>query len=594
MTRQTPSIVTKFDRYRAEYDSARGNRYQRKPDGLPYRGGSADWHWRNELAFYSEMEICRSLAVDDPVISAGTALAVNNIIQDGFVPNPCTGDKSVDDDLWEWFKAWAEDPELVDESGECNFHEMELLVAHALLCDGDHVATCNPSGRLSLWEAHEIQTESRLPNTVLGVTLRGNRQRDFYHIRADPIESWKTPGRSVPIPTFSNDGLRQVLHVYVPKRAKQTRGRSAYGPITTIARFRDDIEFALLVQRQVASCFAIFKKRTQSKKNPMENTGYGDTETQRTPSGIRILENIGPGMEYTGEEGEELEGFSPNIPGGGYEFQHKTQLQLIGINLGLPLCVLFMDGSETNYSGWRGAVDEARKGFRANQRAIARKFHTPVWNWRTWYAARSDPALGRAAARLGAKFYAHTWEVPAWPYINPMDDAAADALILQEGLNSPRRLFNGKGKDYETITIETIEDRAFAITNAMIAANAIRKRFPNEPPVHWRELVSVPIKDAGIPTTILNQLAAGKQPVSGLPTPQSGPAEYKDISRLQLKRNQKAIRDALNEFISGNATKTFTEVTLGTLGLSPETVQKLLSDAADGQIDSPELDEVQA
>jgi len=254
-----------------------------------------------------------------------------------------------------------------------------------------------------------------------------------------------------------------------------------------------------------------------------------------------------------------------------------------------------MDGSETNYSGWRGAVDEARKGFRANQKAIATKFHKPVWNWRAWVAVQDDPALARAAKRLGKQFYKHSWDPPAWPYINPMDDAAANALVLQEMLNSPRRQYNGNGRDYETIVNETIEDRCYAIVRAMIAAEEIGKRFPNQPPLHWRELVSVPIKDAGIPTTILNQLAAGKTIVNSagaLPAPPpAGSAEYMQLSRRQLQNNRKAITDALNDLISGTRSVAFTEAMLATFGLSPETVKKLVQDASDGRIDDPDLKE---
>jgi len=595
MSRNKDSMVSKFDRFRAEYDRSRENRYTRKRDGIAYRGSSADWHYRNEYLYYRDVEVSRQLDMDDPAISAGTTLAVNNTIQDGFMPNPATGDKAVDDELWNRFWDWADDPEQCDEAGESTFHEQEIFVARAILRDGDICATANPSGKLSLWESHEIQTESRMPMTVLGVTMNGSRQRTAYHIRADAVEPHMNPSPSVPVSVFSKDGLRQVMHVYVPKRVRATRGVSAYTPITTIAQFRDDIEFALLVQRQVASCFTIFRKRTQQATNPMATPGYGESEKERTTAGIRILENIGPGMEVTGEVGEDLTAFSPNIPGGGYEMQHKTQLQLIGINLGLPLCVLFMDGSETNYSGWRGAVDEARKGFRANQKAIATKFHKPVWNWRAWVAVQDDPALARAAKRLGKQFYKHSWDPPAWPYINPMDDAAANALVLQEMLNSPRRQYNGNGRDYETIVNETIEDRCYAIVRAMIAAEEIGKRFPNQPPLHWRELVSVPIKDAGIPTTILNQLAAGKTIVNSagaLPAPPpAGSAEYMQLSRRQLQNNRKAITDALNDLISGTRSVAFTEAMLATFGLSPETVKKLVQDASDGRIDDPDLKE---
>jgi len=44
-------------------------------------------------------------------------------------------------------------------------------------------------------------------------------------------------------------------------------------------------------------------------------------------------------------------------------------LGILAVNLDLPLCVFLLDASETNYSGFRGAIDQAR------QRPATRRRH---------------------------------------------------------------------------------------------------------------------------------------------------------------------------------------------------------------------------
>ena len=46
---------------------------------------------------------------------------------------------------------------------------------------------------------------------------------------------------------------------------------------------------------------------------------------------------------------------------------HWDDLGILAVNLDLPLCVFLLDASETNYSGFRGAIDQARQRWREIQ-----------------------------------------------------------------------------------------------------------------------------------------------------------------------------------------------------------------------------------
>jgi len=271
-----------------------------------------------------------------------------------------------------------------------------------------------------------------------------------------------------------------------------TRGVTALAPVFYISGMFEDINFAKVVQQQIVSCFAILREMAagQPATPPSTAVGYGQPEMIGAAGGITQIEGIAPGMEIRGLPGEKLTGFSPNVPNAEY-FQHvRLLLQMIGVNLGLPLCLVLMDGSETNFSGWRGAVDEARKGFLQQQRMLVKRLERPVYEAKVRQWMEGDAAMRAVAEQSGINPLRHEWQLPEWSYINPIDDAEADAAQLRNCLTSPRRLHGRRGRNWEVIVDETLEDNLYAISAAKAAAAALNaKTEGNLDPIHWRDIL---------------------------------------------------------------------------------------------------------
>jgi len=413
---------------------------------------------------------------------------VANVIQDGMTLEPQTGDKKLDRMLWDRWKAFADDPEQCDIGGELCWHDYERLAFRSHLVDGDAFVVVTQDGPLQFIESHSIQTATKRENTFCGITTNQYRRREVFWYRADSIDpTMVSKAEEVPLAARDENGNRLVFQVYNTKRALMTRGVSAFAPVFYLTGMFEDINFAKVVQQQIVSCFAIFREMAAGQPPSPPSAGYGQPESTGATAGIRTIEGLGPGIEVVGSPGEKMHGFSPNVPNAEY-FEHvKLMLTLIGVNLGLPLCLVLMDGSETNFSGWRGAVDEARKGFRQNQRMMVKRLHRPVYEAKVRQWMEDDAALRKQAAKRN--IFAHEWNVPEWRYINPREDAEADATQLRNCLTSPRRLHSGRGLDWEQIAEETIADNVYAIVLAKKEAQKINLQFPNDPPVHWRELI---------------------------------------------------------------------------------------------------------
>lgn len=578
------SIAKQFAKIRADYDMNRNTRFVRKRRGVSARGSGADYHFRTESKYYEAIEQARDMDRNDAVIGILADRRVDNIVQGGFKLDPKTGDKKLDLDLWQRWQDFTNDPEACDITGEMTWAEVERAACRAQCIDGDLIVVGTDEGSFQVVEAHLIQTNGKQEDTFLGVTTNRYGKRIAYHVMEETGQ-FGVLGDSTAIDVRDEEGRRQVFHVYDPTRTTQTRGVTMLHAVFAYAGMLEDINFAKLVQQQAASCFAIIHEYSTQAPLPNINS-YGATSTQASSTGeTQTVEGIGPGMEYFGVPGQKITGFSPNIPNSEYFQQARLILQVLGVNFGLPLCLVLMDGSETNFSGWRGAVDEARKGFIADQMNLMRRLHKPAYEW--WLAREidSDPALANAAERL--PIFRHNWNLPTWSYIEPVADAEGDATQLRNALTSPRRLHSARGNDWEELSEEIVDDNLYAIDNAAKKAAEFNAANPTAPPLTWRDLIALPMPEGQ--TLALQDPAVVAKTETG---EQAASAEMLGVGRRDWMNSRKAINDILQEMANGAISENRARLDLDALGVPPAKIDAYIADAADGSIQSPELVEV--
>lgn len=491
-----PDVAGPMDSARSDYNAARESRYRRRRTGVNPQGSGADYHYRSEADWLKILEQARDFDRNDMVIGQTVDRAVTNTIQDGMTLDPKTGSDDLDDHLEGLWNDWSEDPDECDVSGEMTFADYEQMAFRSMLVDGDVAVLPLEEGQMQAIEAHRIRTPPGKGdlNVIHGVQVDEFRKRIAYFLTKDDAAStkrFKAADFLAPVMARNGDGDRQVFHVYNPKRFSQTRGISAFAPIFDPVGMFEDIQFASLIKQAVVSSFAIFREREIGYDGGTAAQTGTRTDTARTDGTTQTVEGIGPGMQITGNPGEKLHGFSPNVPGDSFFDHSRLILTIIGINLGLPLVLVLMDASETNFSGYRGALDQARLGFRRNQKALIRKFHKPCYLWkvRQWIQDADDSMLRGVAERTDVKVFEHKWNTPRWPYIEPTKDATGDTIKLNGNLASPRTVQGDRGGNWFETIDETVEDWGYAVKVAMKAAKEINAEVGGEDPVAWRELL---------------------------------------------------------------------------------------------------------
>lgn len=481
---------------RQDFTAAKASRFKRKRN-VPTQGAHGDYHYRSEADFLRVMEYARDMERNDSIVGSILTQSANSVLMNGIEVQADTGPtkqhKLLNKALQAEFDEWCQDPEACDAQGERTFAEQQHYAFRQMQLDGDILALLRDDGRLQHVEAHRIRTPSKTTrNVVHGVLLDEDRKRTQYWVTKEDLDlhsPLKLVGDTVPYDTRDDLGHRQVAHLYNSHRFSQTRGVSALAPVFDLCGMAEDIQFAKLVQQQIVSCFAIFKERTDSYDGT--DTAGDDQTGSRTLAGREdgttgVMEGIAPGLYREGARGEVFKGFSPAVPNQEFFTQFRLTLQMIGVNLGLPLIVVLMDAAETNFSGWRGAMDVAKMGWRFNQLEMCSHYVSPIYRWFVrWLIATNKTIRGMAEGIV--KPWRHDTHCPVWPYVNPLQDVATGVMELRNGMKSPVQFYNERNLDPRKVVRETVTFNAEAIKRALKRAKALNAEFP-EANITWRDL----------------------------------------------------------------------------------------------------------
>ena len=502
------SVTESMTDQKAAYDMAQPSRNLRMRT-IPSDGAGADYHLGSDGDVIRRIETALDVARNDVVIGSAIRGVVANVLQAGVMLDPETGSAELDAELSSRWKAYSESPEACDADGQEDFHELAQIALEAVITEGDHLWNLTSQASIEALEAYRLRSPSRsspLNNRIVyGVEYPGpgeaRRPVRYWITQDDTFNSNRIHRKNLtPLEARDKAGNKLVLHLFRKRRKSQTRGVSALAPISAVASMHDDINFAKLVQQQIVSCYSILRERQfappgKAGSKPRNKEGEQEFDVRDATGWGRLLESLYPGKEYIGAEGEVLKGFSPNVPNVEYFDHVRLMLTYIAINLDIPLIVLLMDASETNFSGWRGAWDQAKVRLQRWQDFCIKKMYRPVYLWqvRRWLA--EDPALRELAEQPGVKVFGHKWQPPTWPYIQPLDDVQADVEQVRKCHNSMRRIQQSRGRDWPTVANEIITDNELIIVAAMDAARRIKGRF-QEFELDWREVLSLPTPDS--------------------------------------------------------------------------------------------------
>lgn len=492
-------LMHSLNEMRVDWRIGKDSRFTQRLTGVQPSGTGADYHYRSAMEYYKGIERARHYERNDAIVGQALRRLVANVIQDGFTCDFSTGDSGLDREWKTRWEAYSTDANLCDAEGELSFAEQEKLTFLSVLRDGDVLSLLRSDGRLQSVEAHRLRTPSgSKKNIVHGVEMEATSARRLnYWITVedlDPLSSAAAGTKFVRADAREDGENKSVLHSFMPSRFSQRRGVSVLAPVTDPIGMNDDLQFTTLVKQQMASILAVVRNRGPNWE-PGGDKVYGERDADSSLGYIRQIEGVEAGLEIASDKDEQISMFGSNIPSNEF-FQHTGLiLTFIGINLDLPLCVLLLDPTKTNFSGWRGAIDQARMRFRQMQSWFIGAYHNPITRWqiRQWLA--TDPAARRAAERrIKSNPMLFRWHPPGFPYVDPQTDISTDVMSFSCSQNSARRIQSARGRDWGEISREIVEDKVLLIRQALAAADELNAEFPGSD-VNWREIAGIPMPE---------------------------------------------------------------------------------------------------
>jgi lambda family phage portal protein len=195
----------------------------------------------------------------------------------------------------------------------------------------------------------------------------------------------------------------------------------------------------------------------------------------------RFIEEASPGMFGVLPQGYDFVQFDPQHPAANYASAGKMFLRGASAGLGINYNDLANDLEGVNYSSLRSAAIADRDLWsrwqtRVIEHVLDRAF--PVWLRYSMLAG----AIALPMAKFD-KFNAAQWRPRGWQWVDPLKDAQAKVLELENNLTTRRRILAERGEDLDEVLAErrAEEDLLASLKLANKPATPIKPDPPEDP-----------------------------------------------------------------------------------------------------------------
>lgn len=378
-----------------------------------------------------------------------------NLVGTGITPRPQHPVETIRDRLASSFLSWTD---TADADGNHDFYGMQAMLVRDMATFGEAVATILPdrrTGAPTIRRLHPEQLERAksllLPSgarIVQGIEFDADGRRVAYWLRPS------APGEPLAGTPFVLSRLpaSNVIHMFRQLVPGQVRGLSWFAPVLLPAKDLDALLDAMLVRAKVAAMFVGSLHDPDGTAGGFEGDQKGgDLDTTAEPGTIRVEQN-----------GSRLDWSDPPDSGDTVAFS-KAMHRRLAAGTGVTYEMLTGDYSETNYSSARAALLEFRRFAEGIQHhVIVHQLCRPVWNEFVRWQVLAGGISATAYQRDRAVLQSAKWLPPAWPWVDPMKDAQAAVLEMDNLIRSRAEIVAERGYDIEALDREIAAERARA------------------------------------------------------------------------------------------------------------------------------------
>jgi lambda family phage portal protein len=266
---------------------------------------------------------------------------------------------------------------------------------------------------------------------------------------------------------YERVNARDFVHFPRPLRPKSVRGVTAFRQSidSNLFDMMDGYLEAVVAAAQMAAMFGLLFE-TEEGAGALGSLG-ATTDAAGDAAREFALE---PGLIKFLRTGERVVQVKPEQPTQSAPDFMAMVCRYLGLPFGLPLELVLMDFSKTNYSSARAALLQAYRVFRKDQGRMVNTVLRRIHRWRIskWIKADELPARDDA--------WAHTVTLPGWAWVDPEKEIKAHLIAVDAGLETLSEIAASVGKDFGEI-VQTRQREREAMTGAdipLIHSNATR------------------------------------------------------------------------------------------------------------------------
>lgn len=492
--------------HQSSYLAGESDRMNPVPKGINPLGTDADYHYRTSRNYFLMVERGRAAVRNHPLVEQGINRLIANLKLGQNTLEVDSGDLTVDDDLTADWQGWGDSPQLCDYEQARTFQQLDRQSFFNQTTDGDILHLPLKQGCLQTIESHHIRTPyGHKPSgqadfgIVHGMEVNAGRTVAA-HITPHNLayfQSLSSRNQSQRIPFFDKAGNKTAFWLGFTHRFYQRRGVSRLSPPRDAMNGFDDLNYANIKSSLRRALISYLMQQSQTQpaqlptQRPLGGTGNlpqaGDRYEETVGLGLKSItvEQQGePAQVFKAPDGYSIEGWNANLPSQAF-FEHSALLlTMLAVNLDLPLMFLLLDGSLVNFHGGRMTFDQAKMRFRQLQRDRIEGLWSPTYAWRirrklTPGSPDFDHALASAYERGKINPFKHCFHPPAWEYVKPMEDAAAEKLAETSNLKSMREILAARGESFDKKMPEIVFDRVAFMREALTGAIEIKNEFPD-------------------------------------------------------------------------------------------------------------------
>lgn len=459
----------------------------------------ADWVTSNlsaDMAILENPERLRNrsqdLARNNPFGKAFVRLVTNNVI------GPCpmkmencatSSDGSPDrrrnkivETAW---KAWQE-PENASVTRSMHYYEVERSVLTNVVVDGGCLVR-KVSGFDNPWlYALQVIPYDHLDHQLYDMRPDGNRVTGGIEYNAwnESVAYYLFENAPTAFSTTTRYGRRQrvpaseIIHVFYPDRAEQTRGAPWMAPALVSLRHLAGFQEAAVIDARASAMKGIaYQKRAGDDFTPA-NIEEGDTDED--PVWGMKTETLRPGSTVTVPDGYEVADINPNNPNSEIGVFSKTILRGIAAGLGASYNNLASDFESVNFSSAKMGNSKEQDFWRALHFWWASCFERQVFNgWAPMAVLSGQLELPqtRAMAICQPKWRGRGWESP-----DPAKEAKAHLDNIAAGLDSRTAITARKGLDFDDVLDDLKAEDQKASDAGVSVSSEVTPPAEDEPP----------------------------------------------------------------------------------------------------------------